>query len=255
MEQLLVLFALAVAPGLAICLFVFFRDRYNPEPRHLLVRSFLLGLVSAAIAIAIQAFMLPLVKGTLGSSVFALAVTAYAVVGLSEEWSKYIMVRSYAWPKPAFDEPFDGIVYTVMVGMGFATIENVAYVMSNGIGTAFLRMFLSVPAHASFAVLMGYQLGLAKFHPERKWVYLLRGLFLAVFFHGSFDFFLFLQDNATVTSHVSSLLLFLGALSTFLVAIWLSDRAIKAHRELSRRTFERPDQGSGIEDQGSTASH
>jgi len=128
----------------------------------------------------------------------------------------------------------------VMVGMGFATIENVSYVMTNGLGTAFLRMFLSVPAHAAFAVLMGYQLGLAKFHPDRKWVYLLRGLALAICFHGAFDFFLFLQDNAAVTRHVSALLLFLGAFFTFLLAIWLSDRAIRAHVELSRRMHGEP---------------
>jgi protease PrsW len=237
MDQVILLFALSVAPGLAISLFVFFRDRYNQEPRTLLVRSFLLGIVSAAIALVIQALLLPVVRSTLGTGVPALAVTAYAIVALSEEWSKYIMVRTYAWPKPAFDEPLDGIVYTVMVGMGFATIENLAYVWSNGIGTAFLRMFLSVPAHAAFAVLMGYQLGLAKFHPDRKWVYLIRGLALAVFFHGSFDFFLFLQENEAVTRHVSGLLLFIGALCTFLVALWLSERALRAHGDLSRKTF------------------
>ncbi len=254
MNQLLLLFGLAVAPGIAICVFVFFRDRFNPEPRRLLVRSFLLGVVSAAIALLVQMLLLPVVRQNLGSGILGLAVTAFAVVGLSEEWSKYIMVRGYAWPKPDFDEPFDGIVYTVMVGMGFATIENVGYVMMNGIGTAFLRMFLSVPAHASFAVLMGYQLGLAKFHPDRRWMHILSGLALAILFHGAFDFFLFLKDNDLVTRYVSGLLLFLGAICSFLIALWLSDRAIRAHRELSRRTFGSEDQGSGIEDRGSTAS-
>jgi len=235
MQQILLLFALSVAPGIAISLFVFFRDRYNREPGHLLVRSFLLGMVSAAIALVLQIFLLPLVDRYLGNNVAAVAVKAFLVIALTEEWSKYIMVRFYAWRKPAFDEPLDGIVYTVMVGMGFATIENVGYVMEHGLSTAFLRMFLSVPAHACFAVLMGFQLGLAKFHDERKWIYLFRGLALAVLFHGIFDFFLFLQENAFVTQYVSAAILFLGAVGSFIVALNLSNRAIKSHTELSRR--------------------
>jgi RsiW-degrading membrane proteinase PrsW (M82 family) len=235
MQQALLLFALSVAPGIAISLFIFLRDRYNREPRSLLVRSFLLGLVSAGIAMVLQLILLPQVQSLMGDRIGSVAVKAFFVVALTEEWSKYIMVRYYAWRKPAFDEPLDGIVYTVMVGMGFATIENVGYVMQHGIGTAFLRMFLSVPAHACFAVLMGYQLGLAKFHESRKWVYLFRGLALAVLFHGLFDFFLFLQENTRVTDHVSTLVLFLGALASFIIALNLSNRAIRSHTELSRK--------------------
>jgi RsiW-degrading membrane proteinase PrsW (M82 family) len=235
MQQALLLFALSVAPGIAISLFIFLRDRYNREPRSLLVRSFLLGLVSAGIAMVLQLILLPQVQSMMGDHIGSVAVKAFFVVALTEEWSKYIMVRYYAWRKPAFDEPLDGIVYTVMVGMGFATIENVGYVMQHGIGTAFLRMFLSVPAHACFAVLMGYQLGLAKFHESRKWVYLFRGLALAVLFHGLFDFFLFLQENTRVTDHVSTLVLFLGALASFIIALNLSNRAIRSHTELSRK--------------------
>jgi protease PrsW len=235
MEQILLLLALSVAPGIAISLFVFFRDRYNREPGKLLIRSFLLGMVSAAIALVIQLALLPLVDRWIGNNVVGVAVKAFLVVALSEEWSKYIMVRNYAWRKPDFDEPLDGIVYTVMVGMGFATIENVGYVMEHGLGTAFLRMFLSVPAHACFAVLMGFQLGLAKFHPDRKWTYLLRGLGLAVLFHGSYDFFLFLQEKEYVTRYISTAILFLGAMGSFILALNLSNRAMRSHMELSRR--------------------
>jgi hypothetical protein len=75
---------------------------------------------------------------------------------------------------------------------------------------------------------------LAKFHPDRKWLYLFRGLALAVFFHGVFDFFLFLQDSPEVTRYVSAGLLFLGALASFVIALNLSNRAIRSHTELSR---------------------
>jgi RsiW-degrading membrane proteinase PrsW (M82 family) len=62
-----------------------------------------------------------------------------------------------------FNEPFDGIVYAVIVSMGFATIENIIYVFQYGFATGILRLFTAVPAHAAFGILMGYFLGKAKF--------------------------------------------------------------------------------------------
>jgi RsiW-degrading membrane proteinase PrsW (M82 family) len=144
------------------------------------------------------------------------------------------MVRYYAYRQPEFDEPFDGIVYAVMVSMGFATIENIGYVMQHGLATAFLRMFLSVPAHAAFAVLMGYYVGRAKFHPGGRFSNLMKGLWLAVLFHGLFDFFLFLRDLDMIKEHVSDIFLFLGALVSFGLALVLSRNAMREHIEHSK---------------------
>jgi RsiW-degrading membrane proteinase PrsW (M82 family) len=107
----------------------------------------------------------------------------------------------------------------------------------NGFGytTAITRMFLSVPAHASFAVLMGYYAGKAKFDPARRTRLLLTGLLWAVFFHGTFDFFLFLQKSPDVKVYVSDGLLFLGAVVSYIIAIRLSRKHIKTHQLLSRQ--------------------
>jgi len=59
-----------------------------------------------------------------------------------------------------------------------------------------------------------------------------------MFFHGAFDFFLFLQDSIRVREYVSEGLLFAGALVSFYVAVRLSLRSIRLHRELSRIDFE-----------------
>ena len=51
--------------------------------------------------------------------------------------------------------------------MGFATLENVLYVYNYGFSTGVLRAFTAVPAHATFAILMGYFMGKAKFSKNR----------------------------------------------------------------------------------------
>jgi RsiW-degrading membrane proteinase PrsW (M82 family) len=241
----MVLLALSIAPGIAISLYFFFKDEYNREPRKHVIISFFLGMLSALMAGVIEATALALTGDNGADSIAFTALKAFLIVGFTEEWCKYLMVKKYAFRKPEFDEPFDGIVYAVMVSMGFATLENILYVMEHGLATAIVRMFLSVPAHASFAVLMGYYLGMARFkHIEKGW-YLLRGVLAATFFHGCFDFFLFLQENKVVAEHVSGLLLFGGAIASYIMAVKLSRKAIRVHMQTSRQWHGRTDQEAG----------
>lgn len=231
----MVLFAVSIAPGIAISLYFFFKDEYNREPRKHVIISFFLGMLSALMAGVIESTALFITGDNGSDSILFTALKAFLIVGFTEEWCKYVMVRKYAFRKPEFDEPFDGIVYAVMVSMGFATLENIMYVMEHGLATGIVRMFLSVPAHASFAVLMGYYLGMARFKHIEKKSYLLRGVLAATFFHGFFDFFLFLQENKVVAEHVSGLLLFGGAIASYVVAVKLSRKAIRVHMQTSRQ--------------------
>lgn len=148
------------------------------------------------------------------------------------------MLRRYAYDKKAFDEPFDGIVYSVMVAMGFATIENVGYVYQHGIGTGVMRMFLSVPAHGSFAVMMGYYVGMAKFKPGMAYVLRTVGIFWAVILHGSYDTLLLLGQNGVISAYVSRGLLVTGAFVSYFIGIRLSLTAIKKQQQLSKELYE-----------------
>ena len=219
------LLALAVAPGIAICIFIYFKDKYNKEPLVLLIMSFILGMLSIIPAIIVQLAFYTSPENLSGASLVPVAIFAYGIVALSEEGSKFLVLRFYAYPKKSFDDPFDGIMYAVMVGMGFATLENIGYVMQHGIGTGITRMFLSVPAHATFAVLMGYHVGLAKFDPTKRGRYFFQAMLWPIVFHGTFDFFLFLGNT---------LLHFAGAIASFIIAIQLSRRAIRKKQALSK---------------------
>lgn len=218
--------AIAIAPGIAIAMLIYALDQREREPMRLLIRCFLLGVLSVGIPLLMQLYAASRGWGASNEHLWQTAIFAFGIVGLSEELGKYIMLRFYAYPKAAFNEPFDGIVYSVMIGMGFATAENIAYVMQYGMGTGLVRMFISVPAHATFAVLMGYYVGLAKFIPQHRRTLQFTGLFWAIVFHGAFDFFLFIGD---------SIYLMAGSLLSFFIAIRLSIRAIRHHREISAR--------------------
>jgi len=85
---------------------------------------------------------------------------------------------------------------------------------------------------------MGYYVGMAKFDPARRKILIQKGLLGATFFHGTYDFFLFLGENKQVTKIVNEGMLFVGALASFIVAIALSKKAIRLHLNLSQKQFQ-----------------
>jgi RsiW-degrading membrane proteinase PrsW (M82 family) len=111
---------------------------------------------------------------------------------------KFLVLRKIFFRKPDFNEPYDGIMYSVVISMGFAGAENLLYVLNNGVEVGVLRMFTAVPAHAGFAILMGYFVGKAKFSLRYKNYYCFIGLFNAILFHGLYDFFLLQQNYAAL---------------------------------------------------------
>jgi RsiW-degrading membrane proteinase PrsW (M82 family) len=132
-------------------------------------------------------------------------------------------VRYYAQPKNAFNESFDGVVYAVMVSMGFAVTENIFYVFEGGMETAIARAFTAVPAHSTFGILMGYFMGKAKFSKNKTALNFV-GLLLAVIFHGAYDFFLFIPFVPGI---------WIGAFVSLIVGVFLSRKAIRIHQKNS----------------------
>lgn len=232
--------AIALAPGIAICLYIFYKDLYNREPTLNLFVSFMLGCLAILPAIWFEKTF----SYTIDGSLSGVAIFSYAIVAFSEEGSKFLGLRLYSYNQKSFDEPMDGIVYSVMVSMGFATLENVMYVLNfaqegRGLEVGLQRMFLSVPAHASFAVVMGYFAGKAKFNTgNRSLIILLTGLLIAVFFHGTYDFFLFLPKYSHIGKSLSEGLLAAGAIGSYIVCLILSRRLIRYHRNISRIMFK-----------------
>lgn len=216
------LILLAIAPVFVIILYVYVMDKYDKEPRGLLFACFLLGAVVSVLLTTLIYLGFDIVLPiTDKSSVLQMFIKAFVIVALTEEFSKYVIVRYFAQPKKAFNEPYDGIMYAVMVSMGFAATENIIYVVQGGYVTGILRAFTAVPAHATFGILMGYFMGKAKFSNSRIKLNL-TGLLLAVIFHGFYDFFLFLDFIPGI---------WVGAFISLIIGLYLSRKAIKRHQQ------------------------
>ena len=115
---------------------------------------------------------------------------AIFIVALSEEIVKFLVLILYPYGQKFFNEPMDGIIYAVMISMGFATVENLLYADRFGLETTITRAFTAVPAHAVFAIISGYFVGLSKFNPAQKIKYLLLAFSLPILIHGIYNFFI-----------------------------------------------------------------
>ncbi|WP_405291207.1 PrsW family intramembrane metalloprotease [Algibacter sp. Ld11] len=220
----MILLLSAIAPVFLVIIYIYIKDKYEKEPKQLMLTAFLLGAIISIIITSLMYYVFDFVLLLDDhTSLLQLFIKAFFVVGLTEEFSKYVIVRYFAQTRHAFNEPFDGIVYAVMVSMGFAATENIVYVFESGFETALLRAITAIPAHATFGILMGYFMGKAKFS-NNKIVLNLTGLLLAAIFHGTYDFFLFIDFIPGI---------WIGAFVSLFIGILLSRKAIQQHQENS----------------------
>lgn len=170
MEFLLMMIA-GVLPVLAFLIYIFIKDS-KKEPISLLVKAFVLGMCTYVPAIFIELGIDALLFGDGEAEGFLEnAVDSFMVAAFTEESLKLLMLWFVLRKNIFFDEHFDGITYAVFVGLGFAVVENVFYLIDNAqdgwVWLAIFRGLLSVPGHYAFAVLMGYFYSLYHFGGRR----------------------------------------------------------------------------------------
>ena len=155
----ILLFVLAVLPAVLLWLYIWKKDTQK-EPTSWLLKAVLWGVgICIPVAFLEVGIESVLFDGAKPSSLFDTTVMAFFVAALPEEAFKLLVLWLLLRKNPYFDEHFDGIVYAVCVGLGFAAIENLFYLLKeqeNWMAVAASRSLLAVPGHYAFAVLMGY---------------------------------------------------------------------------------------------------
>jgi len=187
------LLLISVAPVIIILVYVYYRDKYEKEPISLLIKGLIGGMIIVLPIIFIEQIISAILPSLFNNSIGMAFGQAFLVASLCEETFKLLAVYFLIWKNPNFNERFDGIVYAVFISLGFALVENIMYVFSNGYGVGITRAFTAVPAHAMFGVMMGFYLGLAKFSPQKRNLFLTLSFLTPFFFHGLYDFILMVK--------------------------------------------------------------
>ena len=159
MVSFLIALSVALLPAVLLWIYIFKKDA-KPEPKKQIWKAILLGVAIVIAIVIIENIISAIIFGEGGeaTSFIGNCLDAFFVASLPEESFKLLALWLVLRKNPYFDEHFDGIVYSVCVGLGFATIENIFYVVGDGdwASVGIMRAIFSVPGHYAFAVLMGY---------------------------------------------------------------------------------------------------
>ncbi|WP_210365547.1 glutamic-type intramembrane protease PrsW [Bacillus sp. REN3] len=219
---MLAIVAAGVAPGLALLSYFYLKDQYDSEPISLVFKTFVFG---ALLVFPLMFFQYVLAAEGLFQGDFT---KAFGTVGLLEEFFKWFILYYTVFQHVSFDEPYDGIVYGASVSLGFASAENILYLIANGLQDAFGRALLPVSSHALFGVIMGYYIGKAKFSAGSRTRRIAYSLFIPVALHGVYDFILMSMEDWVI---------FIFPFMVFLW--WLGLRKVKMARLLTVKQLEK----------------
>ncbi|MGB9609204.1 MAG: PrsW family intramembrane metalloprotease [Patescibacteria group bacterium] len=181
--------------GALLCLFwllfCLYLDRQAPEPKKQILKVFFWG--------GFTVFPILLITGPISSILdqvnwpslaVQIFIFSFLIDGLFEELAKYAVLSDKVYHSKYFDEPRDGLIYGMIVGLGFSFVENFLYSLictdlKEGLQLILLRGLLTTSMHFLSGGIIGYYFGLAKFRNKKQLI--LPGLIIAILFHGLYN--------------------------------------------------------------------
>ena len=185
---------LSVLPSIVLFIFVWKKDKIEKEPPKLLLKLFLFGALSTVSAMILgEIFTVITLEFIYEDTLTFAIIDNFILTALIEEGGKYFVLKKCTWKHKAFNYTFDGVIYAVCASLGFATLENILYVVGDGLSTAILRALLAVPGHVIDALYMGCYYGIAKYeealgNTKQSKSNLKKALLVPVLIHGFYDF-------------------------------------------------------------------
>ncbi len=192
-------FAGGILPALLWLWFWLKEDGVRPEPRGLIVATFLAGMAAVPIALVLEQ----------GINTFAVGSLAILFLwAAAEEITKYLGAWFTALKRQENDEPLDSMIYLITAALGFAALENVLFILGPlGVGnvaetfiTGNLRFIGSTLLHIVSSGALGIVLAFAFCElPGIKRLVTVLGLLLSISLHTLFNFFILKSDNNLFT--------------------------------------------------------
>lgn len=181
-----------------IWLGVFLRKDSHPEPRYLLIKTFLMGMILSPVAVGLQWAFVGLGEKTAPGIFSFNSAHFFLWAALVEEIVKYWSVKFTVLNNPDFDEPVDAMIYMITASLGFAAIENILVLFRSS--TESVNIALQVWAlrsvgatllHALSGAIVGYFLAVSWFYFEHQKKLIAIGIILATLFHFTFNVLIF----------------------------------------------------------------
>lgn len=188
------LIILGLLPGLAWLVFYLHEDIRHPEPKKLILYTFLGGTLITIFVLQTQVFINNWLSN-LGYHPYGML--SFLFLGGVEEFFKFLAVYLVVSRRKEFDEPVDAMIYMIVAALGFATVENVASVIQSSGGgfgvpgpleTTILRFVGATLLHSLTSGIVGYYWGRAIAKRDGYKSLIVQGLLWATLLHAVFNF-------------------------------------------------------------------
>lgn len=185
-------------PSLVWLYFWLREDARCPEPRGLIVMTFVAGMLGVPL-------VLPFEQGALAAfSSSAAVIVAWAT---AEEVAKYAIAAAVVLWRKAVDESLDYVIYMITAALGFAALENALFLFNPllgggvaiGFATENMRFVGATLLHVVASGAIGFAMAFSYRKPRLvRTAYSALGLILAIALHAGFNF-LIMQANGAFT--------------------------------------------------------
>lgn len=207
-----ILLIIAIVPVILLGAYIYKKDKHK-EPRSLLVKLFISGILSCFLVIVISALatiLFPFISEShTVMSFIEFCLYIFIFIALLEEFCKWLMSYYIGYKNKEFDEVYDIIVYTVFVALGFAAFENILYVFDlQSIQVGIMRGLLAIPGHVCDGIAMGYYLSLAKYHEQKgnkkeEKKNKLKSILIPTLYHGIYDYCCLTESNIILIAFIA----------------------------------------------------
>lgn len=194
-------FAIAFLAGLIPALFWLWfllrEDKCRPEPKILIISSFIAGILIVPLVLPLQQFAMSLYAGQN-------LIIVWVIVEEVLKFSAALIV--VLWNR-AVDEPIDAIIYMITIALGFSALENALFIynpLSDGnyvesFVTGNFRFLGATLLHVLASATVGIAMALSYYKRSVIKVFSATlGLFIAIVLHALFNLFIMNASGGTV---------------------------------------------------------
>jgi len=192
-------FMLAISGGFLpslIWLWFWLKEDIHPEPKSILILSFVGGMIAVIIALLFEYIF----------SLYYIGATAFLLWAFTEEILKYLAAWWFALRKKSFDEPVDALIYLITAALGFASFENIFFILNSlitadpfyGFITGNMRFLGATLLHIATSGIVGVSIAYSFFHTEHKRRNIMGGIMLATILHFIFNYSIINNEGVNI---------------------------------------------------------
>lgn len=176
-----------ILPALLWLWFWLKEDNLHPEPRKIILGTFICGMLMVIVAIFLEKFTSDLIQDE---------NLRYIIWASVEELLKFLAVAIVALESRNLDEPIDAMIYCITVALGFAALENALFVfsqlsigeISKSIITGNMRFIGATLVHTISSASIGLMVGITYYkNIFIKTISVFFGVILAITLHSAFN--------------------------------------------------------------------